>query len=130
MTEPAPEPIHILPGRSPRTVLVCMPWHAVGRSSLAIGVLRAACAKNGLPVPSTYYGGIRFAEFLLERSGGRLAPYEYMAVSDIGFTHCLGDWVFAGTLNGPEFGLEGMADYAARNGIPLRSIHAMREYAD
>jgi ribosomal peptide maturation radical SAM protein 1 len=130
MTWQAPEQVYISPGRSPRTVLVCMPWHAVGRSSLAIGVLRAACAENGLPVPSTYYGGLRFAEFLLECSDGKLAPYEYMAVSDIGFTHCLGDWVFAGALNGPDFGLEGMAGYATRQGIPMRSVNAMREYAD
>jgi ribosomal peptide maturation radical SAM protein 1 len=107
-----------------------MPWHAVGRSSLAIGVLRAACVENGLPAPSTYYGGLRFAEFLLECSDGKLTPYEYMAVSDVGFTHCLGDWVFAGALNGPEFGIEGMAGYAARQGIPMRWVNAMREYAD
>jgi ribosomal peptide maturation radical SAM protein 1 len=107
-----------------------MPWHAVGRSSLAIGVLRGACAENGLPVPATYYGGIRFAEFLLERSGGKLTPFDYMAVSDIGFLHCLGDWVFAGALNGRDFGWQGMAAYAAREGIPMRSVTAMREYAD
>lgn len=130
MTQQEDELIFLTSGRSPRTLLVCMPWHAVGRSSLAIGVLRAACAANGLPVPSTYYGGLRFAEFLLERSDGRLTPYEYMAVSDIGFTHCLGDWVFAGALNRPDFGADGMAHYATRHGIPLRSVSAMRDYAD
>src|SRR5882757_6379225 len=129
MTRQAPERVSSPPGRPPRTVLVSMPWHAVARSSLAIGVLRGACAENGLPVPSGYYGGIRFAEFLLERSDGRLTPYDYMAVSDIGFAHCLGDWVFAGALNGPGFGAGEMAAYAARQGIPMRSVSAMREYA-
>jgi ribosomal peptide maturation radical SAM protein 1 len=130
MTRPAPGRVQLSLGRSPRAVLVSMPWHAVGRSSLAIGVLRAACAENGLPVPSTYYGGLRFAEFLLDRSDGKLTPNDYMAVSDIGFTHCLGDWVFTGALNGPGFGVEGMAGYAARKGIPMRSVGAMREFAD
>jgi ribosomal peptide maturation radical SAM protein 1 len=129
MTRQAPERVSSPPGRPPRTVLVSMPWHAVARSSLAIGVLRGACAENGLPVPSGYYGGIRFAEFLLERSDGRLTPYDYMAVSDIGFAHCLGDWVFAGALNRPGFGAGGMAAYAARQGIPMRSVSTMREYA-
>jgi ribosomal peptide maturation radical SAM protein 1 len=106
-----------------------MPWHALPRPSLSLAVLRGACAAEGLPVPDTYHGGLRFAEYLLDVSGGRLTPYEYHAVSEAGWTHALGDWVFAGALYDTEFGLEGMHEYASRNELPLRSVAAMRDHA-
>jgi ribosomal peptide maturation radical SAM protein 1 len=107
-----------------------MPWHALSRPSLSVEVLRAACAERGLPVPAAYHGGLRFAEFLLERSDGRLTPYEYHAVAENGWTHALGDWVFTGVLNDDaRFGHAAMLRYAARQGLPMRSVAAMREYA-
>ncbi len=63
--------------------------------------------------PVTYHGGLRFAEFLLERSGGVLTPFDYTMVAEAGFTHALGDWIFSGALYDPEFGVAGMQDYAA-----------------
>jgi ribosomal peptide maturation radical SAM protein 1 len=107
-----------------------MPWQELSRPSLSLGVLRGVCADQGLPVPLTYHGGLRFAEFLLESSDGRLTPYEYTAVTETGFTHLLGDWVFAGALYGPAFGYQEMAAYAAREGLPLRSVTEMRDRAD
>jgi ribosomal peptide maturation radical SAM protein 1 len=107
-----------------------MPWQSLPRPSLAVGVLRGACVADGLPAPQTYHGGLRFAEFLLEHSGGQLRPFEYHAVGETGFSHALGDWIFAGVLNEPDFGYAQMHDYAARKGIPMRTIGAMREYAD
>jgi ribosomal peptide maturation radical SAM protein 1 len=106
-----------------------MPWHALSRPSLPVEVLRAACAERGLPVPAAYHGGLRFAEFLLNRSDGRLSPYEYHAVAEAGWTHALGDWVFTGALNGACFGRDAMLRYAARLDLPMRSVTAMREYA-
>ena len=118
------------PGRVPRTCLACLPWHALSRPSLPVEVLRSACAERGLPVPAAYHGGLRFAEFLLDRSDGRLSPYEYHAVAETGWTHALGDWVFTGALNGARFGRDAMLRYAARLDLPMRSVTAMREYAD
>lgn len=106
-----------------------MPWHALSRPSLSVEVLRAACARRGLPVPAAYHGGLRFAEFLLERSDGKLSPYEYHAVAETGWTHALGDWVFTGALNDAGFGHDAMLRYADRQGLPMRSVTAMREYA-
>uniref|UniRef100_UPI003F49808B RiPP maturation radical SAM C-methyltransferase n=1 Tax=Actinomadura sp. CA-154981 TaxID=3240037 RepID=UPI003F49808B len=106
-----------------------MPWHALSRPPLAVGVLRAVCARRGLPVPRTYHAGLRFAEFLLERTNGVLTPYEYTAVAETGFTHALGDWVFAGELHTPDHGVAGMFDYAAERGLPMRSVSAMRAHA-
>jgi ribosomal peptide maturation radical SAM protein 1 len=106
-----------------------MPWHALSRPSLAIGVLRAACVARGLPAPVSYQGGLRFAEFLLDRTDGQLTPFEYVAVGETGFSHALGDWVFADALYGNDFGRSGMLDYAQRKGLPMRSVSAMRDYA-
>jgi hypothetical protein len=97
---------------------------------LAIGVLGGACVAQGLPAPLEYHGGLRFVEFLMDRSGGKLTTYEYHAVAESGFTHALGDWVFAGALNDPRFGYAEMLEYAGRHDIPMRSLSAMREYAD
>jgi ribosomal peptide maturation radical SAM protein 1 len=107
-----------------------MPWQELSRPSLSIGVLRGVCADNGLPAPLTYHGGLRFAEFLLDRSDGALTPYEYTAVAESGFMHVLGDWVFAGALNGTRFGYEEMRRYAARKELHFRTVMVMRELAD
>ncbi|ALG09467.1 hypothetical protein AOZ06_23430 [Kibdelosporangium phytohabitans] len=106
-----------------------MPWQSLSRPSLGVGVLSAACRRDGLPPPAEYHGGLRFAEFLLDQTGGTLTPFDYTAVAETGFPHALGDWVFAGVLNGNDFGADGMADYAARNGIATRTLSAMRELA-
>lgn len=114
--------------RVPRTCLVCMPWHALSRPSLSLAVLRGACAAERLPIPATYHGGLRFAEHLLA-ADARMTPYEYHAVAEAGWAHALGDWVFSGTLYGPEFGRAGMREYAERVELPLRSATAMRDHA-
>ncbi|RSM87873.1 RiPP maturation radical SAM protein 1 [Kibdelosporangium aridum] len=113
----------------PRTTLVCMPWHALSRPSLALGVLSSACRREGLSPPVEYHGGLRFAEFLLDRTDGVVTPFDYAAVAETGFPHALGDWVFAGVVNGDDFGLDGMVDYAARHGIAMRTLRSMRDLA-
>ncbi|MEU1983064.1 RiPP maturation radical SAM C-methyltransferase [Nocardia sp. NPDC019395] len=111
----------------PRTVLVCMPWHELTRPSLALGVLKASCAEHGVAEPAAYYANLRWAEVLLDAG---LTVDDYRSVSDDGFTHALGDWVFAGALNGPDFGIEQMADYARQHRIDLALISCMRGLAD
>ncbi|GGL39776.1 RiPP maturation radical SAM C-methyltransferase [Nocardia jinanensis] len=112
---------------SPRTVLVCMPWHEVTRPSLALGLLKASCVEHGMAEPAAYYANIRWAEVLLDTG---LTVGDYLKISDGGFAHALGEWVFAGALNGPEFGVEQMADYARRHRIDLDPISRMRELAE
>ena len=65
-------------GRVPRTCLVSMPWHSLHRPSLALGVLRAACAREGLPVPVSYHGSLAFADMML-RAGLTVGDYAEMA---------------------------------------------------
>nr|WP_285635999.1 RiPP maturation radical SAM C-methyltransferase [Actinoallomurus iriomotensis] len=115
---------------SPRVCLVCMPWHDVSRPSLQLGVLASACVAHGVDRPLAYHGGLRFAEFLLRQSDGALGPYDYTAIAEEGFPHALGDWVFAGALNGDGYGAEGMRQYAARRGLSLTKASKMRELAD
>lgn len=114
---------------APRTTLVCMPWHALARPSLALGLLSATCREAGLPAPAEYHGGLRFADFLLAQEKYELTTYDYTTVAETGFPHAIGDWIFAGALYGPEFGVAGMREYAAARGIPLRTISAVRELA-
>ncbi|MEV5650996.1 RiPP maturation radical SAM C-methyltransferase [Nocardia sp. NPDC052254] len=112
---------------SPRTVLVCMPWHELTRPSLALGLLKASCVAHEIAEPATCYANIGWAERLLDAG---LTVRDYLAISDGGFVHALGEWVFAGALNGPDFGVEQMADYARRHEIDLGPISRMRELAD
>ncbi|MGO4648172.1 RiPP maturation radical SAM C-methyltransferase [Nocardia sp. 2YAB30] len=112
---------------SPRTVLVCMPWHELTRPSLALGLLKASCVAHGMAEPPAYFANIRWAEVLFDAG---LAVGDYLRVSDGGFAHALGEWVFAGALNGQDFGIEQMADYARRHRIDLDPISRMRELAD
>ena len=114
-------------GHVPRTCLVSMPWHSLHRPSLALGVLRAACAREGLPVPVSYHGSLVFADMML-RAG--LTVGDYAELADTGFHHSLGEWIFAGALNGPDFGYAGMRDLARRAGLPFRIAAAVRELAD
>lgn len=127
---PIPGVPSTLSSAAPRTVLACLPWHALDRPSLQLGVLRATCLAHGLPAPSTYHGSLRFADYLLERTAGAVTPYDCVEISEEGFDHALGDWVFAGTLFGPDFGVDTMREQAARDGVALEKATAMREHAD
>ncbi|MDQ7809110.1 RiPP maturation radical SAM C-methyltransferase [Amycolatopsis sp. A133] len=104
-----------------------MPWHSLNRPSLALGVLRAACAADGLPVPHTYHGTLAFAEQMLEAG---LSVADFDAIADAGFQYAIGEWTFAGVLNGPAFGWSGMLDFAARMGVPMRTAGAIRALAE
>lgn len=117
-------------GPGPRACLVCMPWHDLSRPSLQLGVLASACVADGLAAPLTYHGGLRFAEFLLGRTDGALGPYAYTEIAEEGFTHALGDWIFAGALYEPEYGDGPMRAYAERRGLSLETAIRLRAHAD
>lgn len=111
----------------PRTCLASMPWHSLNRPSLALGILRAACAREGLPVPVSYHGSLEFAAAMVNAG---FAVSDYAALADTGYHYSLGEWTFAGALYHPEFGVEGMRDLARRNNLPLRTAQAARELAE
>lgn len=113
------------------TCLVAMPWQALETPSLPIGLLRTACVRSGLHLPSTYHGGLRWAEFLMEVSAGELGVADYTNIAENGLFHGLGDWVFSGTLHrDPEFGVGALREYAEARGLDIGLATRMRAYAD
>lgn len=113
------------------TCLVAMPWQAIESPSLPLGLLRASCVRAGLPLPETYHGGLRWAEFMMDASAGALGPDDYTDIAENGLFHGLGDWVFAGVLHGDRsFGIEQLCGYAAQHGVDIDRANRMREYAE
>ncbi|GAA4493705.1 RiPP maturation radical SAM C-methyltransferase [Actinoallomurus oryzae] len=114
-----------------RVCLVSMPWHLLETPCLPIGLLRArvgACRDPHTVVD--YYGNLRWAEYLLDVSGGQIAEAEYSYVADRGVWHAMGEWIFAGALyDDPAWRVDTYRAYLeARNLEPGASLR-MREHA-
>ncbi len=102
-----------------RIVLVCMPWQALEFPSLAIGILHERARRCRQPHEvKGLYAHLRWAEYLLERSGGRVTSKEYTAIANNGIFHGIGDWIFSPALYGvPEWNVEGYTQYLRRAGF-------------
>ncbi|WP_251095302.1 RiPP maturation radical SAM C-methyltransferase [Streptomyces sp. Caat 7-52] len=114
-----------------RVHLVTMPWHPLDLPSLQLGLLNRIVrgARPGDEV-TEFHGSLRWAEFLLEHSGGRLRPGDYVEVGSDAIFHGLGDWVFSGVLyDDPAWGVARLRDYAAGRGVFIDTALAMRPYA-
>ncbi|MGW2460101.1 RiPP maturation radical SAM C-methyltransferase [Streptomyces sp. NPDC001761] len=114
-----------------RVHLVTMPWHPLDLPSLQLGLLQRIVRRSrpGDEV-SEFHGSLRWAEFLLENSGGRLRPGDYVAVGSDAIFHGLGDWVFSGVLyDDPGWGEARLKEYAAGRDVPIGTALAMRPYA-
>ena len=110
--------------------LVAMPWQSLALPSLPIGLLKAALTAAGLPAPSAYHASLRWAELLLERTGGKIGPDDYTEIADNGLFHGFGDWIFAGVLyDDPGFRLAEVRRYARAEGVDLSLVEQMREHA-
>lgn len=113
-----------------KVVLGAMPWKALASPSLPIGLLRSACREHGRQAPESWYGNLRWAEFLLERTGQDITPLDYGYVSDTGIFHSTGDWVFSGVLHADDgFGHQPFLEYLDRTGFDPGRIREMREVA-
>ncbi|WDZ83215.1 RiPP maturation radical SAM C-methyltransferase [Micromonospora cathayae] len=110
--------------------LVAMPWQSLESPSLPLGLLRAAVTRAGLPTPRTYHANLRWAEFLMARTGEELGPREYTKVAEEGLFDGLGDWVFTGVLHDdPEFAVATLRDYARERDLDITAVSRMREHA-
>ncbi|MFE9449705.1 RiPP maturation radical SAM C-methyltransferase [Streptomyces sp. NPDC006739] len=77
-----------------------------------------------------FHGSLRWAEFLLERSGGRLRPGDCVEVGSDSIFHGLGDWVFSGVLyDDPGWGTGRLREYADARGVFVDTALAMRPHA-
>ncbi|MFH9083757.1 RiPP maturation radical SAM C-methyltransferase [Streptomyces sp. NPDC017673] len=114
-----------------RVHLVTMPWHPLDLPSLQLGLLQEIVrrARPGDEV-TEFHGSLRWAEYLLERSGGRLLPGDYVEVGSDAIFHGLGDWVFSGVLyDDPGWGEARLKEYAADRDVFIDTALAMRPYA-
>ena len=103
-----------------RVTLVNMPWQALSGPSLAISVLDTLLTGSGHQV-TQYHGNLRFAEYVLEVSDGRLTPDDYVRICDSGFAHGVGEWVFTSALYAPEWRLAAYSAFLAErdyDGLP------------
>ncbi|MER5912540.1 RiPP maturation radical SAM C-methyltransferase [Streptomyces sp. NPDC001982] len=114
-----------------RVHLVTMPWHPIDLPSLQLGLLhRLVRQVRPADEVTELHGSLRWAEFLLERSGGRLRPGDYVAVGSDSIFHGLGDWVFSGVLyDDPDWGTARLRDYAAARDVFVDTAFDMRPYA-
>ncbi|TDD87138.1 RiPP maturation radical SAM C-methyltransferase [Actinomadura rubrisoli] len=112
-----------------RVVLSAMPWHAVHRPSLAVGLLNGLVRRDRPEAEVVeFHGGIRWMEFLL--STGELGVADYVDVAENGVLHGTGEWVFAGGLyDDPGWRVEEFRAYAAERDIDISSLLRMRDLA-
>ncbi len=82
------------PVRDERVLLVSMPFGALERPSLALGLLQSHCRRADVPC-TTQYLNMRYAE--------RIGVDEYLWLDrDVPYTAFAGDWIFAEALHGPR----------------------------
>lgn len=95
-----------------------------------MGLLNAAAVLANHPKPMTYHGNLRWAEFLLEQSGGELGVSEYNDIAENGLFDGLGDWVFTGALHRDmDFGVTALREYATERHIDMTLAERMRAHA-
>ncbi|MFI6877529.1 RiPP maturation radical SAM C-methyltransferase [Streptomyces sp. NPDC050400] len=117
-----------------RVQLVTMPWHPIDLPSLQVGLLHQLL-RQVRPDDEVreFHGSLRWAEFLLERSGGRLRPGDYEAIGSDSIFHGLGDWVFSGVLyEDDDWGVARLQDYARSRelcGDTIDTVTEMRVHA-
>ncbi|MFJ8821600.1 RiPP maturation radical SAM C-methyltransferase [Streptomyces sp. NPDC102467] len=117
-----------------RVQLVTMPWHPIDLPSLQVGLLHQLLrqVRPGDEV-GEFHGSLRWAEFLLERSDGRLRPGDYEAIGSDSIFHGLGDWVFSGVLYEDEnWGVAKLHAYARGRQLcadTLDTVSEMRLHA-
>ena len=75
--------------------LVTMPWQSLDLPCLPLSLLGAQVrAQRPQHEVRTCYANVRWAEYVLERTGGEVTPDDYSDLVEDGLFHGLGEWVF------------------------------------
>jgi ribosomal peptide maturation radical SAM protein 1 len=112
--------------------LVEMPWHALGAAPLALAVVRGILGRTHPGITVTeHYLNLRWAEYLLDVTGGQLTPRHYQDVADNGIPAGAGDWIFAGVLyEDPRWRHDEFLSFASQCGIDVSVAMRMRALAE
>ncbi len=78
-----------------RVLLVSMPFGALERPSLALGLLAAHCERLGVPCDVRYLT-FRYADLV------GLEDYTWVGSDDVPYTAFAGEWIFSEALHGPR----------------------------
>ncbi|MFL6138246.1 MAG: RiPP maturation radical SAM C-methyltransferase [Frankiaceae bacterium] len=111
-----------------KALLVSMPWQMVDCPPLPIGILTACASRcRCAPEIEEYHANLEWCDWLMERSGGDLAPEHYTYVAEVGVWHSVGDWVFAGALyDDPDWRSDVFTAYARDHGLDPARWYEMR----
>jgi hypothetical protein len=104
------EPSIVSQGQSDRVLLVSMPFGALERPALSLGLLKAHCQRLEVPC-ETLYLTFRFAD----RVG--IGDYLWLCSDSVPYTAFAGEWIFAASL----YGLRPYADAAYADEILTRT---------
>jgi len=112
-------------------VLIAMPWHSLECPSAALGILHERIRLRAPAHPVTeLHGNVRWAEYLLDVTDGRLSPIDYSEVADNGFFCGIGDWIFAASLHGTAtWTADAYAQYVSARGIDCAVAAEMQRLA-
>ena len=100
----------VTPGASERVLLVSMPFGALERPALSLGLLKAHCRRLEIPC-DTLYLTFRFAD----RIG--IGDYLWLCSDEVPYTAFAGEWIFSTAL----YGLRPYADAAYTDEILTRT---------
>lgn len=109
-----------------------MPWQALHRPSLPIGILHALVARDCPDVDVVeFHGGLRWAEYVYDRWPEPEAVAQLSKVAEDGVFHGLGELVFASELrDDPAWRLDELADAARRADVDVDAVRFMRSCAE
>lgn len=108
-----------------RVTLVAPPWQSLAHPALSVAALKSAADEHDVGI---YYGYLRFAEWVLVATEGRLTPDSIDDVSHLGFDVLAGEWVFSSVLYGVGHNADAVVPRLAEAGLDsdqILELHAL-----
>lgn len=99
-------------------LLVTMPWASLDRPSLSLAMLSAAvrsAPETGDIQPSIINANLLWAEFVLERTDGKITPVQFDEYGLELYGLSLGDWIFTSSFYGEPWCVERLEQWCVAN---------------